>query len=187
MFSLPLPAFKTPTMNNCPKLSIFFLTCTLCFSSPLSWALDSDRQQPLEIAADQAELNEGEGFSIYSGNVIITQGTIKIEASTFKVTFNDDGIDPMLATDGHHDGLAYMSQQSEPNATGQSEVMEAWGESIDFQVNTEYLTLLGRAKLIQQGNQFSGHQILFDMPKDSVKASGGKDKRVNMTFLPNAD
>jgi len=66
-------------------------------------------------------------------------------------------------------------------------VMEAWGESIDFQVNTEFLTLLGRAKLIQQGNQFSGHQILFDMPKDSVKASGGKGKRVNMIFLPNAN
>lgn len=187
MLLLPLPALKVPTMNNCPKLSTFFLACTLCFSSPLSWALDRDRQQPLEIAADQAELNEGEGFSIYSGNVIITQGTIKIEASTVKVTFNDDGIDTMLATDGHHGGLAYMIQQSEPNATGKSELMEAWGESINFQVNTQYLTLLGRAKLIQQGNQFSGHQILFDMPKDSVKASGGKDKRVNMTFLPNAD
>ncbi len=179
------PALNTSGKNLWQKISTFALTFAVCLSSSLSWALDSDRQQPLEIAADQAELNEGEGFSIYSGNVIITQGTMKIEASQVKVTFNDQGINTMLATDGHHDGLAYMSQQSEPSATGKSELMEAWGERIDFQINTEYLTVLGRAKLIQQGNQFSGHQILFDMPKDSVKASGGQGKRVNMTFLPN--
>jgi lipopolysaccharide export system protein LptA len=62
--------------------------------------------------------------------------------------------------------------------------MEAWGKSIDYQVNAEYLTLLGNAKLIQRGNRFSGHEILFDIPRDNVKATGAKDKRVKMIFLP---
>ena len=165
-----------------------FLICLFAsaawFASPSSWALNSDRQQPLEIAADSAELNEGEGFSIYSGNVIITRGTMQIEASSVKVTFNDDGIQTMLATEGPYDGLAYMRQQSEPTGDGQSDTMEAWGKSIDYQVNAEYLTLLGNAKLIQRGNQFSGHEILFDIPRDNVKATGAKDKRVKMIFLP---
>ncbi|HAW16797.1 MAG TPA: hypothetical protein DCW89_00770, partial [Oceanospirillaceae bacterium] len=43
------------------------MACLALLSSPLTWALDSDRKQPLEITADSAELNEGEGFSIYSG------------------------------------------------------------------------------------------------------------------------
>ena len=180
----PLDTFRAIHLH---KLWILLLTIVVCLLSTISWALDSDRGQPLEISADQAELNEGEGFSIYSGNVVITQGTMNIEASSVKVTFNDDGIETLLATDGHHDGLAYMSQQSEPNAEGASEVMKAWGKTIDYQVSAEYLTLLGRAKLIQQGNQFSGHEIIFDIPKDKVKATGGEGKRVNMIFLPKSN
>ena len=156
-------------------------------ASPLTWALDSDRKQPLEITADSAELNEGEGFSIYSGNVIITQGTMKIEASTITLTFDDNGIQTMLAKEGPYEGLAYMRQQSEPTETGKDELMEAWGKSIDYQVENEFLTLIGKAKLIQRGNQFSGNKILFDVPKDNVKATCGEDKRVKMIFLPNSN
>ena len=163
------------------------MACLALLSSPLTWALDSDRKQPLEITADSAELNEGEGFSIYSGNVIITQGTMKIEASTITLTFNDNGIQTMLAKEGPYEGLASMRKQSEPTETGKDELMEAWGKSIDYQVENEFLTLIGKAKLIQRGNQFSGNKILFDVPKDNVKATGGEDKRVKMIFLPNSN
>ena len=164
-----------------------FVASLFYCASALTWALESDRKQPLEITADRAELNEGEGFSIYSGNVIITQGTMKIEASEITLTFNDNGIQTMLAAEGPYDGLAYMRQQSEPTESGKDELMEAWGKSIDYQVNKEFLTLLGKAKLIQRGNQFSGNEILFDIPKDNVKATGGDDKRVKMIFLPNSN
>jgi lipopolysaccharide transport protein LptA len=65
--------------------------------------------------------------------------------------------------------------------------MQAWGKRIDYQLNTEFLTLLGGAKLIQKGNLFSGHQILFNMSTENVKATGGKDKQVKMIFLPNSN
>jgi lipopolysaccharide export system protein LptA len=170
-------------------LSVFIclLASTSLLLSPSSWALASDRQQPLEIAANAAELNEGEGFSIYTGNVIITQGTMVIEASSVKLTFNNNGIQKMLATDGLHDGLAYMRQQSEPNGDEQIDIMEAWGKSIEYQINAEYLTIVGSAKLIQSGNQFSGQTILFDMPKNNVKATSGDGKRVKMIFLPKSN
>jgi lipopolysaccharide export system protein LptA len=165
------------------RVFICLLASSSLLFSPSSWALTSDRQQPLEIAADSAEFNEGEGFSIYTGNVIMTQGTMVIEASIVKVTFNDDGIQTMLVTDGLHDGLAYMRQQSEPTDGEEIDIMEVWGKSIEYQINAEYLTILGSAKLIQRGNQFSGHTILFDMPKDNVKATGGEGKRVEMILL----
>ena len=163
------------------------LICFMALASPVTWALDSDRQQPLEINADSAELNEGEGFSVYSGNVVITQGSMKIEASTIRITFDDNGIQTMLASEEEEGELAYMRQQAEPTEDGKISLMEAWGKSIDYQVTKEYLTLLGSAKLIQRGNQFSGNKILFDVPKDNVKASGGEDKRVKMIFLPKSN
>jgi len=150
-------------------------------ASSTAAALDSDREQPIQIAADAAELNEGKGFSIYSGNVIITQGSMVIEASTVKITFDDNGIQTMLATEGKHEGRAYMRQLTEGEA---GDLMEAWGQSIDYQIDDQLLTLLGNAKLIQKGNHFSGESIIFDIPNDNVKASGGNDGRVQMIFLP---
>ena len=182
-----LPTYNTRRafgLRHWQSFSICLLASAAWFSSPLAWALNSDRQQPIEITADSVELNEGEGFSIYSGNVIITQGTMKIDASRVKITFSDDGLDSMLATEGNHGGLAYMRQESEPTGDGKGDIMEAWGKSIDYQLNSEYLTLLGSAKLIQKGNQFSGHEILFDIPAENVKATGDKGKQVKMIFLP---
>ena len=117
----------------------------------------------------------------------MTQGTMVIKASSVKVTFNDDVIQTMLVTDGLHDGLAYMRQQSEPTEGEQIDIMEVWGKSIEYQINAEYLTILGSAKLIQRGNQFSGNTILFDMPKDNVKATGDEGKRVEIIFLPKSN
>ena len=119
---------SVPSLNHIQRFSICLLAGAAWFLSPLTWALDSDRKQPIEITADSVELNEGEGFSTYSGSVIIVQGSMTIEASSVKVTFNDDGIQTMLATEGPYDGLAYMRQQSEPTGDGQSDTMEAWGQ-----------------------------------------------------------
>ena len=184
-----MPAIDT-ALFNAPKIKFIQLLKGLliasfaCLLSTAAWALESDKKQPLNIAADTADLNEGEGYAIYTGQVLITQGTIKIEADKVKVTFDDAGLTSLLATKGPYDGLAYMSQQAEPDAKGESALMEAWGDSIDYQLASEFLTLIGSAKLIQQGNQFSGHKILFDMPKDKVTATGGEGKLVNMSFLP---
>ena len=180
-------ASSASRLRHWQTVFICLLASSSLLLSPSSWALASDRHQPLEIAADSAEFNEGEGFSIYTGHVIITQGTMAIEASSVKVAFNDDGIQTMLAADGLHDGLAYMRQQSELTGDGKIDFMEAWGKSIDYQINAEYLTILGSAKLIQRGNQFSGQTILFDMPKNNVKATGGEGKRVKMIFLPKSN
>ena len=178
---------SAPSLNHIQRFSICLLAGAAWFLSPLTWALDSDRKQPIEITADSVELNEGEGFSTYSGSVIIVQGSMTIEANTVKVTFNDDGIETMVATEGNNDGLAYMQQESEPVGDGKGDIMQAWGKRIDYQLNTEFLTLLGGAKLIQKGNLFSGHQILFNMSTENVKATGGKDKQVKMIFLPNSN
>ncbi|MDC9719950.1 MAG: lipopolysaccharide transport periplasmic protein LptA [Gammaproteobacteria bacterium] len=184
-----MPTLYSGTASHLTIWHALLRGCTLTvvlLASPLTWALDNDRKQPLNIAADRAELNEADGYSIYTGNVIITQGSMIIEASTIKITFNDDGIERLFATEGNHDGLAYMRQKSEPTNDGRSDLMEAWAGNIDYNVNAEFLTLLGQAKLIQRGNEFSGNKILFDVPKDNVKATGGEGKRVNMIFLPKA-
>ena len=39
-----------------------------------AWALPDDREQPIRVQADSAELDDRQGVAVYHGNVIITQG-----------------------------------------------------------------------------------------------------------------
>ena len=49
----------------------------LAAASPTSWALPSDRDQPIRVQADSAELDDKQGVAVYRGAVVITQGDRK--------------------------------------------------------------------------------------------------------------
>ena len=45
-------------------------------SSAPAWALETDQPQPLYLEADNAEMDEGKRLSLYSGKVIVRQGSL---------------------------------------------------------------------------------------------------------------
>ena len=64
----------------CLKRSLLTLLFTL-MGLPLShgaMALDSDRDQPIQIVADVAVRDELAGKTRYEGNVVLTQGSLVI-------------------------------------------------------------------------------------------------------------
>ena len=54
------------------------------------WALESDKDQPIEIEADSGELDDIRNISIYRGNVITIQGTIYMTGDKMTVYYTDD-------------------------------------------------------------------------------------------------
>ena len=58
------------------------LSLTSAFSglliSSLVFALSTDREQPIQIEADAAELDDASGITVYTGNVLVTQGTMRL-------------------------------------------------------------------------------------------------------------
>ncbi|MCZ7019093.1 LptA/OstA family protein, partial [Salmonella enterica] len=51
-----------------------------------AWALPNDSQQPIHIQADDAQLDDKQGIATYKGDVIITQGSMKITGNTVTLT-----------------------------------------------------------------------------------------------------
>ena len=66
------------------KLIFAFITLITFFLSTSAWALSSDKNKPVEVEADSFNLDDAKKVTIYSGNVIITQGSMEIMAD--KVT-----------------------------------------------------------------------------------------------------
>ena len=52
------------------------LSLGLALGSAGAWALPSDREQPIRVQADTAELDDKQGVAVYRGDVVITQGTL---------------------------------------------------------------------------------------------------------------
>ena len=55
---------------------------------PSSFSIDTE--QPIEIAADSAIREEPSGETTYRGDVVLTQGTLKIKADSLVFTFDEN-------------------------------------------------------------------------------------------------
>ena len=127
-------------------------------------ALESDRQQPLKIVADSAELNDKDGTATYTGNVILTQGSLKIQADYLLIKTADNKVTFVSA----RGNPARFSQQP---AEDQLPV-KASGLGADYDVKAQTLTLRRKASVVQNDNTFKGEEIVYELQNQRLKAVG---------------
>lgn len=145
-------------------------------------ALESDREQAIRIQADAAMVDEGAGTSIYRGNVIIQQGTLKVTAEEVEIFTSDSEIIQIIAkADQKSSDLAHYTQQ----INADNERVSAQARKITYLVQEERLHLAGDARLKQVEDEFEGELLYYDLAKGIVNlSSGGGSDRINMTISP---
>lgn len=165
-------------MNARQTLSLLTLLALSCAN--LAHALESDRDQTIEIQADAATLDESQGKSVYQGQVVITQGTLEVTAEEVEIHTVDSEVIQIIATAGTNE-LAHYQQQMNENR----EMVSAQAKKITYLVQEERLHLAGTASLRQVDDVFTGELLYYDMANGIVNlhSSGGSD-RVNMTISP---
>ena len=141
--------------------------------SAAAWALPSDRDQPIRIQADSAELDDRQGVAVYRGDVIITQGTLKITGDTVTITQTASGDIDVFTAVGN---LAYYEQK--PSAD--KDIVKAYGLTIQYYATNERIVLIDQAKVIQQGNTFEGEKIVYDTQRQIVNAGRATGSNVSM-------
>ena len=113
------------------------LMLTLCLMPSVGWSLSTDRDQPMLIEADRAELNDAEGISIYQGNVKVTQGTLVLTGDTMTVHQKGDDIDKVIM-----DGNPATYKQRPDN---KDQDVRAKAQRMEYYTNPEYIILLEQA------------------------------------------
>ncbi|MBA4244361.1 lipopolysaccharide transport periplasmic protein LptA [Pseudomonas sp. KHPS1] len=131
--------------------------------SASAWALPSDRNQPIRIQADSAELDDKQGVAVYRGDVIITQGTLKITGDTVTITQTASGDIDVFTSVGN---LAYYEQKPAVD----KEIVKAYGRTIQYFSSNERIVLIDQAKVIQEGNTFESEKIVYDTRRQIVNA-----------------
>ncbi|GBL32758.1 lipopolysaccharide export system protein LptA [Methylophilaceae bacterium] len=74
------------------SLKIFFTClCIFSISSSYVFAEKADRDKPIELESDTMTSDDSKNTSVYSGNVILTQGTLLIKADELTIREDNQG------------------------------------------------------------------------------------------------
>lgn len=157
------------------------MLCALLLGlAPAAMARESDRDQPIELQAEDGDMVLAEdGVTRLRGSVVISQGTLRIAAQNAELT-RTGGEMARVVLEGNP---ASLQQQGEDGRQ-----VHARAQRIDYDVKTEVVTLTGNVSVNQGGDDLRGQRITYDLKSERLNASGqgSEDGRIRMTIQPRA-
>ena len=147
-------------------------------------ALPSDREQPIHIQADSAVLDDKKGIAIYRGDVIITQGTLKITGDTVTIKQLPGGEIDSFTSVGQP---AYYEQIPDEG----KDLVQAYGIVIEYFARQDQIVITDQAKVVQSENTFRGEKITYHTINETIHAERApagsvsrEEPRVQMVIQP---
>lgn len=147
--------------------------------------LSVESDKPVKIEADQLEVIDADKMAVFSGNVVVRQGTTTMQTSELKVHYTGEG----AAVEG-----ATGQRVSRLEATGKvvvkAEGQTATGDWAVFEMSTQEVTLGGDVVLSQGKNVLRGTELVVNLETGksrlvSQQPAGGGG-RVQGLFIPGA-
>lgn len=128
-----------------------------------------DTSLPVEIESQQLEIIQQEKKSVFSGNVVATQGDMTLSADQLIVFFVEENEIDRLEAVGH-----VRFSQLDRIATSEKAV---------YHQQDGILLLLGDAKVQQGKNLVSGEEITFYVQENRSVVKGSSQKRVKAVIV----
>ena len=135
----------------------------ISLAAPLAHALQTDRQQPLEINADSTDGTLGDGRAELRGNVLIRQGSLLITADVAEVQKVEGRVREVILTGEP----VHLEQEIEQ----QGRVL-ATANRIEYRVATGLVTLTGGADVQHPQYRVSGDVLNYDLNVQHFQGSG---------------
>ncbi|MCU7958411.1 MAG: lipopolysaccharide transport periplasmic protein LptA [gamma proteobacterium symbiont of Bathyaustriella thionipta] len=134
-------------------------------------ALSSDKDQPIEVDADGVELDDNKGTQIFSGDVIITQGSFRVTADKVTVIRSNDKTDKIVAI-----GKPVKFKQRQD---GKKTDVRGQALRIEYFADSEIVDLINKARVTQDGDVFASDRIRYNRKKSLIQGgskAGGKQR-----------
>jgi lipopolysaccharide export system protein LptA len=138
----------------------------------------TDRDQPMNVQASHFDgFRKPNSTTTLTGNVVITQGSLKATGDLAKVHFDANAeIDSVVLT-----GSPAHLQQLDDNGN----LMQGEAATIDYKVARDFAVLQGRASITQQGRgEAHGDRLTYNTQTSEMTGDSGGDGRVHMVFKP---
>lgn len=170
------PDRSVVSLSACATVALLLLM----LPAGLALALPGDRDQPIHITADKALRDEKERVTVYSGHVVLVQGSMELEADTLTIYHTTEQADKMVA----EGNPAKMRQRPEPDKG----IVHAQGRVITYFRSEDKVNLRTDAKIEQDGAVVSGDSIDYFIAKELIEAQSDKSQpndKVIVVIPPN--
>lgn len=159
------------------------LLLLLLLAPSLCHAERADREKPINIDADQAQVDDAKQISTFTGSVVLIQGTMAIRADKLVVTQDKAGFKHGTAY-GH---TASFRQKRE----GLNEYVEGYGERIEYDTRADTVDFYIQARVKRAQDEVSGEHVtynskteIFQADSKDAAAGDGAPKRVHAVLYP---
>ena len=174
----PQPTRADPQLlqSDVPLMSWGCLMLVLLLTSPATLAAKADRNQPIDVSANEKITDYKNGTSIYTGQVVINQGSL--HATGDKATlFVKNGQLVRAELEGKP---ATFQELDEKN-----QLVKGSARHASYLALEQKIILTGDAQLNRQGDKLAAQRISYNM-KDEVVQAGGPDNggRVHVIIQP---
>ena len=144
--------------------------------SPSVFALKADRTAPMDLTADswKGTTSAGSQSQVWTGNVRISQGSLKIQADKGTVSYQDGQVSAAVL----EGGPAIINQGRD----GGGEV-RAQARKIDYDLNLSKVILTGGVKIEENGNVTTGERFEYSLESGAITGDGGSGQ-VTMRLVP---
>lgn len=133
-----------------------------------------DTSQPVEVSADSLDINQEDGSALFTGNVVVIQGTVRMAAEEVRVLYSTGqgetagAIDTIRATGG---------------VTLVTEAEAAEAADAEYTIDSGDIVMTGNVLLTQGVNTLGGDRLIVDLETGTGRMEGN----VRTIFQSNAN
>jgi lipopolysaccharide export system protein LptA len=136
-----------------------------------------DRSQPMNIDADRSESSaRGAGVSVLSGNVRISQGTMKVEADRAEIHQDDGQIVKVVL-----EGRPVTFEQELDDDQG---MLHARALRVDYDTALDSLLLTGEVHIRQPRGELTSDRVEYSLESGRITSGGEGEGRVRLRIEP---
>jgi lipopolysaccharide export system protein LptA len=121
--------------------------------------VQQDTSLPVEVSADSLSVSQNDGSALFTGNVVIGQGEMRLSAPRVLVFYTDgqNGIERLEATGGVT--LVNADQAAE-------------ADSAEYEVNRGTIRMVGNVLLTQGANTLVSDEMDVDLENGTARMNG---------------
>lgn len=139
--------------------------CLLLLAAGPAFAERTDRDKPVYLEADSGTFDDSKKTAVFTGNVVLTQGTLTIKAERMVVKQDAAGFQQGTA----YGSPAYFRQKRD----GYEEYIEGWAQRMEYNSRSEMLELFDQARMVRGRDEVRGNYISYNAQTELFRVLGG--------------
>ena len=141
---------------------------------PAAFAAKADREQPMQVGANQSQTSEKTGITVLTGDVRIDQGSLMIRADRGEIEQKDGEVSRVV-----FDGAPVHLEQ---DIDGQGR-LKADARRIEYLLSEQTVVMTGAVRIERPRGVLTGERVVYRLDSGEMQA-GEPGGRVNMTIAP---